>query len=265
MGTDVRILCEQGDAVAARAVVEEIATRLTRFDAGSELSRLNADPRAEVPASPLLRAAVRAAVAAAHATDGLVDPTVLDAVEAAGYMHSRRGVAPADLRDALRTAPPRRPAHPDPRARWRAIEVTDRSIRRPPGLRIDLGGIAKGLAADLAAAHLVSGVVDCGGDIRVAGPPRVVLVAHPLTGEPAAELTLDGEGVATSGVDRRIWAGGHHLIDPSTRRPAWTGVIAATAVAPTAAEAEALAKAALLTGRPPDHGVLVLDDGEVIA
>jgi thiamine biosynthesis lipoprotein len=264
MGTGVRILCEEGDAHAARAIVEDVAERLTRFDPTSELSRLNADPRAEVPASPLMRTAVRAAIAAAHATGGLVDPTLLDAVEAAGYAGSRRGVAPADLAAALRSAPARQPARPDPRARWREIEVTDRAIRRPPGLRIDLGGTAKGLAADLAAAHLRSGVVDCGGDIRVAGPHRTVLVEHPITGEPAAELTLQEEGVATSGIDRRIWDGGHHLIDPRTGRPAWTGVIAATAVASTAVEAEALAKAALLSGRRPCRGVLVLDGGQVI-
>jgi thiamine biosynthesis lipoprotein len=264
MGTDVRILCEDGDARAARTVVEDAAERLSRFDPRSELSRLNADPRPEVPASPLLRRAVTVALDAARRTGGLVDPTLLDAIEAAGYARSRRGVAAADLRAELHAAPRRRPARPHPRARWREIEVTGSAIRRPPGLRIDLGGTAKGLAADLAAGHLRSGVVDCGGDIRVAGPSRAVLVAHPLSGAMAAELTLHDEGVATSGIDRRVWSGGHHLIDPATGGPAWTGVIAATAVAPTAAEAEALAKAALLSGRGPDRGVLVLDDGEVI-
>jgi thiamine biosynthesis lipoprotein len=73
---------------------------------------------------------------------------------------------------------------------------------------------------------------------------------------------------------RRIWRTssgfGHHLIDPSTGEPAWTGVVQATAVAPTAVEAEALAKAALLSGpdaglRKLEHGggVLVMDDGTV--
>jgi len=62
-----------------------------------------------------------------------------------------------------------------------------------------------------------------------------------------------------------------HLLDPATGEPAWTGVVSATALAPTGAEAEALAKAALLAG--PDAGrallerrggVLVLDDGAVV-
>ena len=61
----------------------------------------------------------------------------------------------------------------------------------------------------------------------------------------------------------------HHLLDPATGAPAWTGVVSATALAPTAAEAEALAKAALLAGPRAGRallarhggGVLVLDDG----
>ena len=92
---------------------------------------------------------------------------------------------------------------------------------------------------------------------------------HPLTGRPAATLTLHGDAVATSGIDRRLWwdsAGrpAHHLLDPATNRPAWTGVLSATATAPTAALAEALAKAAVLAG--PDSlatygGVLITYDG----
>ena len=87
-------------------------------------------------------------------------------------------------------------------------------------------------------------------------------------------FALASGAIATSGLARRIWRTpsgfAHHLIDPSTGEPAWTGVVQATAVAPTAVQAEALAKAALLTG--PDAGlrllergggVLVLDDGTV--
>jgi len=64
--------------------------------------------------------------------------------------------------------------------------------------------------------------------------------------------------------DRRI---AHHLLDPSTGRPAFTGVVQATALAPTALEAELRAKCAVLSGPEaapsclPDGGLLVLDDG----
>jgi FAD:protein FMN transferase len=68
---------------------------------------------------------------------------------------------------------------------------------------------------------------------------------------------LAATGVATSRIGRRAWldeegAPAHHLIDPATGRPAFTGVVQATALAPTALEAEARAKAAVLSG--PDSG-----------
>ena len=71
----------------------EIERRLSRFDPGSDLSRLNADPRACVPAGPLLRAAVAGALRAASLTGGLVDPTLLGALRRAGYGESRAHIA----------------------------------------------------------------------------------------------------------------------------------------------------------------------------
>jgi FAD:protein FMN transferase len=121
----------------------------------------------------LLRAAVAAALRAASLSDGLVDPTLLEDVRRAGYCQSRTDSAPASLLGALAAAPPRRPARPDPAARWRTVEVDDAAgvVRRPPGLELDLGGSVKGWAADLLGARLECHgrcAVDCGGDLRVA-------------------------------------------------------------------------------------------------
>ena len=164
------------------------------------------------------------------------------------------------------------------------MEVDDRAgvICRRPGLELDLGGSVKGWAADLVAARLERHgrcAVDCGGDLRVAagrGVPWEVRVRHPLTGAIAHTLRVSAGGVATSGIDVRLWERpegdfAHHLIDPATGSPAWTGLVAATALAPTALEAEALAKAALLSGPAAGRrllqgrhgGVLVHDDGAV--
>ena len=102
-----------------------------------------------------------------------------------------------------------------------------------------------------------------------------VLVEHPLSREHTHSLDLDGGAVATSGLNIRVWrrADGrfaHHLLDPATGEPAWTGLVGATALAPTAAEAETLAKAALLSGPEGarrflgDHGGLIVhEDGEL--
>lgn len=284
MGTVARIVCEAHAGADVRSLFAEIECRLSRFDPNSDLSRLNADPRASVPATTLLRAAAAAALRAASVSGGLVDPTLLGPLRGVGYLHSRAHVAAGSLPQALEAAPPRCPARPDPTARWRMVEVDEVAgvIRRPPGVELDLGGTAKGWAADLAGARLERHgpyAVDCGGDLRLAGgrgAPWEVRVRHPLTGATAHTFHLQAGGVATSGIDARMWQrpGGdyaHHLIDPATGAPAWTGLLTATALAPSALEAEALAKAALLSGpaaarrllRAHHGGVLVHDDGGV--
>jgi len=282
MGSHVRLLIgEPGPgmepaaeaAERARRFVAEFDARLSRFKPDSELTALNADPRERVPASSLLRAAVKAGLAAAERSAGLVDPTLADEIESVGYVGSRAGVPGAPLADALAEAPPRRPAAPNPAARWRRFEVDDEAgtIARPPGVRFDTGGAGKGLAADLIAARLRGYsrfIVDCGGDIRIGGPdallrPYEVFVEHPLTGERAHVLRLNSGGVATSGLNVRVWRGGdgryaHHLLDPATGRPAWTGLVGVTALGDTAVEAETFSKVALLSG--PERGREVLSE-----
>src|SRR3954466_268684 len=78
-------------ATRAAALLRRIHVTLTRFDPESELSRLNADPRIAVPASPLLRHLARALRQAGELSGGLVDGTVLPELVAAGYGASRAG------------------------------------------------------------------------------------------------------------------------------------------------------------------------------
>jgi thiamine biosynthesis lipoprotein len=294
MGSEIRLIIGDPEPGAdepdperaareSREFIERYEQCLSRFRPESELSALNADPRAVVPASPLLRDAVTAAVRAARATDGLVDPTLVDEIEAVGYLESREGATPARLRDALLLAPARAPAHPSSDRRWAQIEVDEEVgvIRRPPGVRIDSGGIGKGLAADLLAERLSDQqrfVVNCGGDLRVGGrrPGRFeVLAQHPLTGEHDQRLWIEAGAIATSGLNVRVWRRengryAHHLLDPETGEPAWTGLVGATALAPSGVEAETLSKAALLSGPAGARrllaahgGLIVHEDGEV--
>jgi FAD:protein FMN transferase len=292
MGANISLIVEAEDGEAARAAVDDarefiagFEARLSRFRPDSELCALNADSRDEIPASPLLRDAVEAGIRAAERTGGLVDPTLLTELEECGYASSREGKEPAHLVTALALAPARRPAAPSPLANWRRITVDEAFgiVRRPPGVRFDTGGIGKGLAADMLGERLAWAdrfVADCGGDLRVGGDrievePFDVRVRHPLTGEHSHTFCLDGGAVATSGLDVRVWQRAdcrfaHHLLDPATGEPAWTGLVGATALGPTALEAETLAKAALLSGPDgarevlADHGGLVVhEDGEV--
>ena len=295
MGSEIRLLIGNPLVASARpadeavererAYIEDFGARLSRFRADSELCALNADPRERVPASRLLRAAVSAAVWAAERSGGLIDPTLLGALERAGYERSRDGLEPAPLAPVLALAGPRRPAAPDPAGLWHAIAIDEAAgvISRPVGLRIDTGGTGKGLCADAVAhrlRHYSRFVVDCGGDLAIGGvaaqfDPYDVEIEHPLSGETIRTIRVGSGGVATSGLNVNFWTDAlgrarHHLIDPATGEPAWTGVVGATALAPSALEAETLAKMALLRGPAGARqvlerhgGLIVLDNGEV--
>lgn len=272
-----------GDALAAAGFLLECHRRLSRFLPESELSRLNADERDAVPVSPLMLDFLIAARRAAETSGGLVDPTVLPALRRAGYGGSIEGLDPGDLAEGLAAAPPSRVASPDPAASWReiAIDATASLVHRPPGVEIDSGGIAKGWAADRAAeliAPAATLAVECAGDMRVggeAGVAREINIGNPFGGNRVGTLWIGEGGVATSGIGKRRWVGAdgttaHHLIDPGTGMPCFSGVVQATALAPTAEQAEMRAKAAVLAGPDraaewlPDGGLVVLDDGSVV-
>jgi thiamine biosynthesis lipoprotein len=246
------------DAPLALAVAEALLRRmhaaLTRFDQRSELCQLNADPRTTVPASALVRRLAAAVPYAGALSGGLVDATVEPTL--------------VPQRSAPEGLP--RPAMPDRRRRWAQVSVEADTVSRPPGVALDSGGLGKGLAADLVAdtlRALPSYAVECMGDVRVGGAARPLRIASPWDDGVLTELALIDAAAATSGVTRRGW----HLIDPATGRPARTGIVQATALAPTALEAEVRAKAALLAGPAAARahlrhgGLLVLADSEVVA
>lgn len=258
--------------------------RFSRFQPDSELCALNRDARAVVPVSAMMARFVQAACDAAQWTGGLVDPTLVGELERLGYRRPFGGLGALPLRRALALAPARRPASAAPDAGWRSVtaDVRGRTVSRPPEVRLDSGGIAKGLFGDVLAEVLAghaSFAVDACGDLRFGGlgrVPRLVHVASPFDASTVHSFMLTHGAVATSGIGRRAWLDGdarpaHHLLDPATGRPAFTGVVQATALAPSGLEAEARAKAAVLagaaaaTGWLPHGGVVVFDDGTAAA
>jgi thiamine biosynthesis lipoprotein len=272
-------------AALARRRLLEWHAQFSRFEEASELSRLNADPRETVEVSAVMARLVSAILDAARCSGGLVDATLVGELERAGYRGHFDG-EPVALELALRLAPARAPAGPSPRARWGEVHVDAAAgtVTRPPGLRFDSGGIAKGLFGDILAGILgmhASFAIDCAGDVRLGGSSdlaRPVEVASPFDDSVLhAFKVLDG-AAATSGIGRRSWIDAegrpaHHLLDPASGLPAFTGLVQVTALAPTAVEAEVLAKAALLRGPAGvaatlRHGGVAVHDGgrtEVIA
>jgi FAD:protein FMN transferase len=225
---------------------------LSRFRVDSDLSQLNRRAGQWTRVSPGLWEVIRLSLKAARWTDGLITPTILNALEAAGYDRTFAEITADD-----------RSFTPQPDGQWRAIErnSTTRSIFLPPGVRLDLGGVAKGWAADKAMKKLgVHGpaLIDAGGDIAISGPradgsPWPIGISDPFQPDRHFEtLKIAAGGVATSGHDYRRWQKGgvwqHHLIDPRTGLPAQTDVLSVTVIAPTTFEAEVAAKVILLSG-----------------
>ena len=256
MGTDARLLLHAADGAAAadalRAAEDEvraIESRFSRFLETSELSHLNAAGGAWFDASPELREVLALAKELHVESDRLFDPAILPALESAGYDTSFERIAPRAEPTAVRSP-----------GRSFDVEIDGDRVRLAPGLRIDLGGIVKGWAADrLADALCVHGpaLVDLGGDCALRGDPPegrwIIAVERPdRSGEPLSVLALGPGGVATSGTNRRRWRTGdgwsHHVIDPRTGAPADTDLDQVTALHPSAASAEVWAKSALIAG-----------------
>jgi thiamine biosynthesis lipoprotein len=238
MGTEVEVWDDSADALQrVRDWFEEVEARCSRFRPDSELSLINRDPSSLVPLSGMMLEVLGAAVRARVITDGLVDVGVGSAVEAWGYDRTFDEVTDRD--DAPEPISP---------GEWSLDEPW---LRRPPGLRIDLGGIAKGWACDRAVEQELASVVSAGGDLRSDHPDTVASITD-QHGEVVARLHVGRAAVATSSIGRRHWrvAGSEvsHLVDPRSMRPVRTPVVSATVLAATATDAEAGAKAVLMLG-----------------
>ena len=251
---------------------------LSRFRADSELSRLNRHTGQWMSVSPVLWEVLQLAIDVARWTDGLISPTILNALEAAGYDRTF---------DQIRTDD--RSFVPQPDGQWRSIrrQSSTRLIYLPPDARVDLGGVAKGWAADRAARKLGTlgpALIDAGGDIAISAPRAdgsawPIGISNPFQPDQTFEtLKVERGGVATSGRDYRRWqkngAWQHHLIDPRTGLPAQTDVLSVIVVAPSVIEAEAAAKVVLLSGSesglqwleawPEFAAVIVCEDGRAV-
>jgi thiamine biosynthesis lipoprotein len=248
----------------ARDFIAAGEARFTRFSETSELSRLNRSAGAWFQASPELFEVVRQACEFAAETRGLFDPTMLAALEAAGYDKSMDEIRARGVSAPSRSVTPTRSA-------FRAIQLDEiqQAIHLPLDTRIDLGGIAKGWIAEQAARLLSEYAEACavsaGGDMFMIGLPAdeaawEVGLEDPR--DPSRDLTtlhVQPGAVATSSIAKRRWQQGrrqqHHIIDPRTGTAADTDWLSVTVMAPHATLAEVYAKALLIGGSREAEGL----------
>jgi thiamine biosynthesis lipoprotein len=245
-------------AEAVRIATREVAAldvACSRFRDDSELSRLNRGGGGTFAVSRLLFEALDAAVRAASASGGLVDPTVGTSLSALGWDRDFTQVLirpDAEERFAF-----------VPAAGWRTIQLDAQThrVRIPAGVELDLGATAKAFAADRAAAQVATAtgarvLVSLGGDLAVRGAPSggwpVLVTDDHRRGTSGQVVAIADGGLATSSTSVRRWrhAGRelHHIIDPTTGAPAPAHWRTVSVVAATCLDANTASTAAILRG-----------------
>ena len=260
-------------------IFEDVETRWSLFRPESELSRLNASA-AEQPfaCSEELWRVLRLAREAWQASDGAFDISAKPLMDLWGF-YRKRGTMPTEKEIAAVL----------PRVGLDKIQFDDEqhSVKfTVPGMALDLGGIAKGVAVDWAkeaavACGVKAGVINLGGNLALLPEPLPnresyrIGVRHPLRAEQCLEvLELQNCATATSGgYERFVELEGRryaHIMDPRTGRPA-EQMLAVTVIAPSAGQADWMSTAVFvggeaigrrLTERYPDTRMLLcFEDG----
>lgn len=294
MGTDVNVTvlptashseAEAASAIqSARARIESLEKRLSRFLPDSDVSRLNQRSGQWVEVHVDTMTVLELAKYGFEWTHGLFNPCLGRVMDRIGYsvsfecIDARNETDPPELIvDRLYLPPLHFPIelnHPQSQARVES------------GCKVDLGGIAKGWivqeAVDVIRREGYSNIYcNAGGDLVCLGrnesSPWCIGVENPFApGESVLNLDIEDLAVATSGTYRRQWKQGgiqqHHLIDPFFGRPATTDVVSCTAVHADVVAAELIAKVALLLGsqraqpwleKQAKAWVLITESGEV--
>ena len=254
MGGTAHIVVVGGtEAMLDRAVAlaDRCEARWSRFLPTSDVSRLNVARGATVDVDPLTVTLIEAMTEAVTITDGDFAPTLLPWLIAAGYGAS---VTAPDLVTEL-------PQDSVAGGDIRAVVINGLSVRLPPHVTVDAGGIGKGLAADLVVAALIDdgaagALAEISGDVVVAGdaPDGVawrLAVEDPFRPDAIRGLVRMASGalVTSSQRKRRFTTERgerHHLIDPRTGDSVVTDVQTVSVIAGSGARAEALAKSGFL-------------------
>jgi thiamine biosynthesis lipoprotein len=263
-GSVARIVVADPDGLAAatalvRDELSAVDAAASRFRSDSEIWSVHRAGGQRTTVSPVLAELVRAALDAAHATDGDVDPTLGATLVGLGY--DRDFAALANDIDGNGHVPATVTVRPV--ANWRAIELHGRELTVPAGILLDLGAVAKAWTADRCAALVAARcdtavLVALGGDIATAGPAHDTTASWRIRvqdgpGEPAGWIDLPaGAAVATSSTIARTWRSGsrrlHHVLDPRSGWPAAPTWRTASVAAYTCVRANTLSTAALVRG-----------------
>ena len=259
MGTSIHVELWADEAAAGEAAVAAVIASMHDVDAmmstykpSSQLSQVNArGAREAVKVDRELFDVMRASLEFSKLTGGAFDVTYASVGHLYDY-RARQRPTDTQISQAL------------PGVNWRNVRLDPAALTVKfdrPGMRIDLGGIAKGYAVDRAIALLQArgiahAVVSAGGDSRIIGDrfgrPWIVGIRHPDDpGRLITRIPLVDTAMSTSGDYERYFDENgvryHHILDPKTGRSA-SKVRSATILAPTAMQTDGLSKTAFVLG-----------------
>lgn len=256
MATQFEVIVPWGTPQAADAaaealdLIDRLEAQLSVFRCTSEISRLNRTAaHAPVPLEPRLYQLLIQARQIHSETDGAFDITTGPLIRAWGF-HNRAGQIPDDA--ALEAA------RANVGMNLLAFDDERRSVRfARSGVEINLGSIGKGYALDGAAkvlaGRLESALLQGGASsiLAMGDEPWTVGVRHPSQARRLARVHLRDRALAITGSSQQHFVTGGrtygHVLDPRTGQPAH-GMALAAAIAPTAAEADALSTALYVLG-----------------
>jgi FAD:protein FMN transferase len=244
-----------------RGEMERINVLMSHYRPESQLSQVNLRAgREAVVVDVELFALLRTAVHYSEISQGAFDITYASV----GYLYDyRQRQHPTDAQIAA--------ALPGVDYRQLLLDADTHSVRfGKPGMRIDLGGLAKGYAVDRAIALLKglgirNAYVSAGGDSYCLGDrrgrPWVVGIRHPdREGEVVLRMPLADVALSTSGDYERYFDEGgtryHHILDPRTGKSPHA-VRSVTILAPTATQTDGLSKTVFILG--PVEGLAFID------
>jgi thiamine biosynthesis lipoprotein len=267
MDTFVTIIVYAPDEEKANAAIaaafsrmEEIEKIASIFDEEAKAFRLNRDGYLEAPSEDL-RQLITLSLNYGKLTDGAFDITVQPLLELweAGLWQEPEEVQQQRINETLKLVG------------WDKIGVSDDQIFfQEAGMKITLGGIAKGYAADEAlkairAMGIKNALVNAGGDMTILGsklkgePWLIALVNPDDPTQSLANFSITNKAIATSGNYERYFdpeKEAHHIINPKTGYSA-QGCISTTAIADSGTQADALATSLFVMG--PEEGVALID------
>jgi thiamine biosynthesis lipoprotein len=270
MGTRISMEFWTEDPALAQRAIDGVLGEMRRIDElmstykpTSQLSIVNAEAASHpVPITPELFDLLETSLEYSRITEGAFDITYASV----GYLYDfHRHIHPTEaaIDEAL----------PAVNYRHVLLDRAHTTVRfSQPGVRIDLGGIAKGHSVDRAIAILESlgishAAVSAGGDTRIIGDrfgkPWIIGIRNPRAADPDAVITripLVDAAVSTSGDYERFFVENgvryHHIIDPKTGHSA-SKVLSATIIGPTATRTDGLSKTAFVLG--PEECIRLID------